>query len=426
MKKNILYLNNLYLLPNLGCRSTGNSLKNKLELFFNVIEYEGLYSVLNSPGWDRFAISAIKFGGIIPRFLWNFIWKYRYEYENFYHNLRKIDVLFGAKHDFIELNDPEKSLENFYKIKNKYKELNDLYELIKSVDFICINGEGTFLISNNINRDPSYYFFIILLCKKMNKKVYLLNCMIDNYSLEKTSKESIAFFINYFQLLDGIVVRDYKSRSFLQDYNFNNVFFCLDALFHWGNLFNDFELDEIKKNPIGEKYFLLSGTSASKFYEGLIEERYNFLIESLKIFGIKIVILESCIGDNFLRKIANKNDIIYVSIENELSLLYRYIVNSYIFISGRYHPTVVALSCGIPCISLKCNSNKMEFLQKTILDDRFNIFSPVPNDEEVECILEEISFILENYEYYSDYILNNIRDKCLECDDIFKLIQGEE
>lgn len=407
--KKLLYFNNLHKLPNFGCRSTGKSLKNQLKAKFHIIEYDAIHSVLNSPGWDEFAENSIKFGGFIPYKFWNFIWRFRYKNKNLYHNFRKLDALFGGNHDFIVNDDPRQSLINFFKVKNKFSELSELYERILEVDLVCINGEGTFLISNKFNRDASYYFFIILLCRKLKKRIFLLNCMVDKYAFEEVEVNSIEFFIKYLAMFDGIMVRDYNSKFFLTENNLNNVEFCLDALFSWEVLFDDIQLKRIKENPVNNKYILISGTSASKFYEESIAEGYRKLIRHLKKIGIPIIIMESCIGDRFLKKIAEENKLTYIGIESDIVDLYQYISNSYVFISGRYHPTVVAMSQGIPCISLKCNSNKMENLQKII--NNSNVFPTVLKEDDINEIFLILKNIISDYDDISTEILKIINCK---------------
>ncbi len=422
--RKLLYLNNLENLPNFGCRSTGNSLKNKLNLFFHVVEYDGLHSVLNSPGWDKFALKPIKFGGILPYIFWHSLWKIRYKNEFLYHTVRKVDALFGGKHDFIVNNNPEQSLLNFYNIKGEYDELSELYEKILNVDLVCINGEGTFLISNNINRDASYYFFIILLCNKLKKKIYLVNCMVDEYAFDEVNDESIKFFMKYLMMLDGILVRDKKSKYFLEKSGFKKIEFCLDALFDWKDLFDNNKLKEIDRSPIEGKYILISGTSASKFYQKHIVDSYNSLIIELKKIGIPIVVMESCIGDGFLRFVADINQLIYVEINNEITNLYKYISNSYLFISGRYHPTVVAMSCGIPCISLECNSHKMTTLQELIYNKKSRIFSASPTHDEINEILLLINDIFGNYDEISCGILKSIEYRKSQSNSIVDFISN--
>lgn len=128
------------------------------------------------------------------------------------------------------------------------------------------------------------------------------------------------------------------------------------------------------------------------------------------------------IGDKFLKSIADEEKLIYINIERNLTDLYQYICNSYIFISGRYHPTVVALSCGIPCISLKCNSNKMESLQKLINKEKFNIFSSAPTDSEIKDIVFNLNGFIENYSDISSGILNSIEHIKLESCNIISFL----
>ena len=96
----LLYFNDLRRLSNFGCRSTGTALEEMLSVRNEVKRRDGLETVLNS-GWDRFAPSPMRLGGILPHRIYTFMWNRRYERRKIFEIYQALDRLLHARHDFI-------------------------------------------------------------------------------------------------------------------------------------------------------------------------------------------------------------------------------------------------------------------------------------------------------------------------------------
>jgi polysaccharide pyruvyl transferase WcaK-like protein len=118
----------------------------------------------------------------------------------------------------------------------------------------------------------------------------------------------------------------------------------------------------------------------------------------LKNLGINIIIVQGCIGDNFLHEVSTRTITPIVPVETPILLAATVLANSKLFVSGRYHPSIMASLGGTPCIFLGSNSHKNTALQEILEYESVEEFSAYPSSDECIKILEKAKVILEEGE----------------------------
>jgi polysaccharide pyruvyl transferase WcaK-like protein len=87
-----------------------------------------------------------------------------------------------------------------------------------------------------------------------------------------------------------------------------------------------------------------------------------------------------------------------VPVETPILLAATVLANSKLFVSGRYHPSIMASLGGTPCIFLGSNSHKNTALQEILEYESVEEFSAYPSSDECSKILEKAKVILEEGE----------------------------
>ena len=63
--------------------------------------------------------------------------------------------------------------------------------------------------------------------------------------------------------------------------------------------------------------------------------------------------------------------------------------NAQVYISGRYHPAIMASLGGTPCVFMGSNSHKTWSLQSLLEYDNVIEYSPIPNEIEIAQIISD-------------------------------------
>lgn len=433
---NILYINDLRNLPNLGCRTTGAALEEMLLLHNNVIRQDGLETVIWS-GWDRFAPRPLRFGGILPARIYKHFWHSRFYNPRFFEKVRRLDTLLGASHDFIDCN-PEESVRRFKLYSKRDMSLNNVLHQMRVTDVVVINGEGTLIFSNPMMRDALYLLFIIALAYSENKPVFLLNAMVTDCPFTGANTEVIKLAIPLFAYCKIIACRDESSYHFVESLVGNgNLRFIPDALFTWGEKFRAAS-KAVKIEPsicipylshlqyssldFDQPYICISGSSSSWRFDKKIVNIFSELVLNLKSFGIKIYLLEACDGDSFLCEVSKDVGVTLIPKNIPAIAAAGILAGALIYISGRYHPSIMASSNGVPCVFLSSNSHKTKTIQYLLGYEDIKEFSICPTKDEIIDIVNHVDNLITNRNLISKIIRENFDKKDKLARDYKKLI----
>lgn len=117
--------------------------------------------------------------------------------------------------------------------------------------------------------------------------------------------------------------------------------------------------------------------------------RYCNLIQKIKErvdFQVFLVIVDD--GDEFLNEVAKMTNTPIIPMDMPLVAAAKILANSRVYISGRYHPAIMASLGGTPCVFMSSNSHKTESIQELLEYDTVEEFNLLPDDNECTKIVE--------------------------------------
>ena len=303
-------------------------------------------------------------------------------------------------------------------LKNDYNFLNDFikfyilklslnkkhYKEIQDSDLVILNGEGS-IHSSNV--EVVKWLFYLYTSKKLFKKtVYTIN-----QTIQFDDKESEILIPKIYKICDMHLVRDPFTLKLLKEKKVENVNLTGDAAFV------ETKYEENKAETLLEKlklekdgFILLAGSIV--FNKLSLEDNVrliNFLREK---YNKKIIFTASCSIDivrmEELKKVLP--DLIFVDNEYNYNDIMNLIKNSFIFITGRFHPMIFSIVLGKAFIPLISNTYKMKGVLEMIdypleafdftksnLDDLYNYIEiAISEKQKIEfSLLEKSDYIIK-------------------------------
>jgi hypothetical protein len=312
-------------------------------------------------------------------------------------------------------NSPCDNLDNLLKYKDKDENVSFIINSVIECDSIVVNAEGSFIFTAPARRDTLFFLLIADLAKYFNKEIYFVNGMVSNPPTNNFNLEVFEYTIAKFSECNFIATRDKESLRKLTSTRANiNCQYIPDALFTWLHYFDGLEKISISNGdfliPFPEKeeyfgqvdlskpYICVGGSSLAANDPKQAIPRYIELVNSLKNLGINIVLVQGCTGDSFLHEVSTHTMLPIVPVDTPILLAATVLANAKLFVSGRYHPSIMASLGGTPCIFLGSNSHKNTALQEILEYEPVEEFSAYPSSEECNKILKKAKVILEEAE----------------------------
>ena len=344
------------------------------------------------------------------------LWKYEKRFLHYYHRFldRGGRYLLG-KHDFASL-DFEEAINNLIACipANPLMKEFDLRQY--EFDALVVNGEGSFIFAEKPWRESVIEAMEMYWAKKMGKKVFYLNGMLSDDPHSNHNQKTIDAMQKVFKSCDEVCVREYESLKYAYKY-FPGIKVKLfpDALFTWYDVINDAhrvengryyiphskECDEAYYNyDFTKPYACISGSSA--IMEGCNEnielaiQAYAKLVEmAKKKLKMNIFLVHVDEGDEFLNKVSEITNTPIVAMDTPLVAAAKILANARVYISGRYHPAIMAALGGTPCVFMSSNSHKTRSIQELLNYKEIKEYNLVPNDEECNLILRDALLKIE-------------------------------
>ena len=398
---------------NYGCRATSIALSLLLQKHNQIVSgltgrltHQGVGPLFFVPWFPRV---IYVFLGNIPGFhrIWNFV-------------LRQIGgVRPLGRFDFVT-KCPVTTLKNLKRCLPANPQLGEFIGGFDKSDSIVINGEGTFISSINIRRDALIYLMFIHWGIISEKKVFVLNAMLSLDPIQPEAPISLLWMEKFCETLskiDGVFFRDFESLRLYKNYlpTAVNAQFVPDALFSW-----PLEKEEnrchrstgqtyLKTIPFNEEtdimfqiqlekkdYILVSGSSLAAWDQHKAKDRYSALLRAIieRFDDYDVLLLESCDGDHFLRSIALEYGLACVSVRSPIHSVVQLMSGASTFVSGRFHPSIMASLSGTPCVWLGSNSHKCFSLQEVLGCTEPIEFDALPDEAEIRNVIEHLEKIL--------------------------------
>jgi polysaccharide pyruvyl transferase WcaK-like protein len=345
----------------------------------------------------------------------------------------KIEELFGAK-DFIG-DDPSVSVDNLLAHKQRHPALAQIYDEAAAADVLVIDGDGDIIFSNPPRRQTLFLLAMIELGVRLKKKVFLVNSMISDCPSSGRNETTLAAAKRLFPLCQAVALRDPESLEYVQQ-EIPEANSCLipDSMFSWFSLYEnggsqhpsngDFLLPHAEndeywgKLDFSEPYICIGGGASAGSQPERATQTYARLIDEVRKLGYRVYLTENDSPDSFLRKLARDKNLGIVPANAPILTCGAVLANARLFISGRYHPSILASLGGTPCIFLATHAHKMGSLSRMLEYQIDRQFSTFPDDLEISQIVS----LAKDYLDQGDALRAKIKKVAkLRCDEAIQL-----
>jgi len=235
-------------------------------------------------------------------------------------------------------------------------------DLLKQCDSVLINGEGS--IYPGSNRFARYPLFLMYVIKQYLKKP----CSMVNHTVEVEDKEVESMIRLVYPLLDYVAVREPCSKRELERIGIKREIAVVpDALFAYQSDEDWIPTSALKQEiDFGKPYICLGDSSGLQRVSWNIPRVYTELIQRLQeICGQVILIDGNSKYSKVLGDLVKQLGVGYITVKNCSYIdLYHVFAKSELYISGRWHPSILCAKAGTPFVLWGANSHKSEGLQE--------------------------------------------------------------
>ena len=291
------------------------------------------------------------------------------------------------------------------------------YELLKWADAIYINGEGN--VVNGTDKygvyriGALYIFFLAYFAKKYLKKY----CAIINHTVDPKNIDAEEIIRNLYPILDYIAVRETYSIKTLNKLGVHNVELVPDALFTFMSDKTNWEPSNLLKKEIDftKPYICIGDSSAIRSRTNEVKwdvyEVYSKLIKQLNKITPQIIFVDGFNGSHeTINKLINNHKIGRVNLMNcDYKELYYVLSKSEIFISGRWHASILSLLSGTPILLWSADSHKTKGLY-SLINYPYKFFQIDTLPLHIGGIVDETNKILKNRIEISNAIIKEVQN----------------
>jgi len=381
--KNLLFIGDLTTANNYGAIATSESLKKLIEQRFKNVKYIDYWSLFKpTPLQGRNANKSVQETTLDLMKKMKKVWPFSIIY-NFIPNVagyvyQKVENIKDLYHRDIPY-----LFEQYDECCEKMLRgeiLEYEYELVKWSDIVYINGEGSFVHGTDqygkYRPAALYMLFLVYFAKKYMSKY----CAIVNHTVDPDNQDAIKIIKNVYPGLDYITVREPFSEANLNSWGINNVRLVPDALFTFTNEENWSPSEEIKNEIDFSKPYICLGDGSgikSKYHQVKWDVYYVYceLIDKLKNIVPQIVFIDGFTEHHQdINKVIKHNNLGRINLNNcSYKDLYQVLKKGEIFISGRYHSSILSVISGTPILLWGADSYKTKGLYR-LLDYPYKFF----------------------------------------------------
>jgi ADP-heptose:LPS heptosyltransferase len=169
-------------------------------------------------------------------------------------------------------------------------------------------------------------------------------------------------------------------------------------------------------------YICIGGSAGAVDEPERAVEHFSLIVEKAKTLGCEIYLTENDGRDDFLRTVAARTGTAYIPVNTSIFAGGSILANARLFISGRYHATILASIGGTPCIFLGSSAHKMHSLQEVLEYDRVREFPVFASEQECDEIVRLSREHLDQGEVLRERIRGVVRKRCDEAKRLPELI----
>ena len=331
----------------------------------------------------------------------------------------RIEEMLGAR-DFIS-EDPSVSVDNLIAYRGGHPELSRIYDQAKNADMIVVDGDGDIIFSTPPRRETLFILAMIELGIRLKKPVFLVNSMISDCPSTGRNTVTLEAAGRLLAQCKAVSLRDPESLEYVQaEMPQTNCCLIPDSLFVWHSIFQcqsshppvngDFllphpERDEYwGKLDFSKPYVCIGGGALAATQPDRAVECYARLVDGLTKLGYPLYLTENDVPDSFLQLVGKEKNVGVVPVDAPILSCGAVLAHARLFISGRYHPSILASLGGTPCIFLGSHAHKMRSLSRVLEYDDPVEFNAFPGESDVEGIVARAQKYLDQGEALRTYI----------------------
>lgn len=389
---------------NWGCRATSMALG---ELLLRAGSISG---IIDGKEVGHYSMTPVPWGGRFPAPLWKAVdsatsgrWLSR--------RRQSIKKRLGVRDDFIS-DSPQASLTRFLGAYRSHEVLSRIMRQMEECDALAINAEGDYIFATPSRRNAAFFNFLILLALTLKKKVFVLNAMFSDCPRSGRNAAMFKTTMGLLEKSDLVSVRDPHSEAMLREANFKGPLrFIPDALFSWADripnwsaslrggqdYFESFGNEGYLPRPLidlSEPYVCVGGSSSAAWSPKEAVVAYKALVVALRSLGLPILLTPNCDGDDFLKIVGKETGTPCWPITNPIRATAALVGRAAVFISGRFHPSVMAACGGTPSVFLGSNSHKTLSLQHMLEYENPLEYPAIPVEADIHAIVKHAERLL--------------------------------
>jgi len=249
---------------------------------------------------------------------------------------------------------------------------------VEACDHLVVNGEGDFILTER--RSLWRCLLMMAFAIAAGKPVHLVNVMISADRLGAIDPNVVDAIRPILDACASVVVRDPESLRLSADvFPHARARLCPDSLFGWAgsagalaSLADTWAIEEglppDVRRALRKDYVLVSGSSFLLRTDdpARAEARLAEYTQGLGGIGVEPVIVATCSGDDWMVDAARRIGLPAVPAHVPLSTGIRLMAHARLFVSGRYHPSILSAVSGTPSLFMRSNSHKTRSLPELL------------------------------------------------------------
>jgi hypothetical protein len=287
-----------------------------------------------------------------------------------------------------------------------------LFEQMEACEAVVVNGEGDLIFATPARPRLLYTLAVCELALSMGKSLYYLNAMASECPTSGINAETLAVASDVLGRASAFTVRDPASLAFVKT-NMPGVATAMfpDAVFSWSRLLSPPDgptrYDRAQVAPYFERtghtmpavmeqpYAAIGGGSRAAREPARAIEAYLGLVAAMKAVGLPLLLAPGCGGDLFLEEVSRRTGVPMLPLETPIFAVGAMLANARVFVSGRWHPSIMASLGGTPCVFMGSNSHKTLTIQTMLENPDPREFAACPSAEEAVVIAARAKALVE-------------------------------
>jgi hypothetical protein len=339
----------------------------------------------------------------------------------------KLERLTGGEWDYLSEN-PRETVENI--LRNREKEFfGNLLSKIEGSERIVIDGNGDMIFKEEPTRNLRFSLALIELADQLDKEIYYVNAIFSDCPMTGRNETVRDQCVEALKKCDGVAFRDPTSLSHAQNMDEDlEAEWIPDSLFYWYHELHssrrqvpqngDFVIPYTQEHrshfgalDFEEPYICVTGGSRAAMSPDKAREGYCVLVKKLRQLDCPTYLVPTSVGDRFLHEVARETNTPIIPAEVPILMGGAILANARLFVTGRYHPAIMAAAGGTPGIYLGADSHKTSGIQRILGNDDPHVYSAIPDGEESSDILRRAQELLGDEET----LRNRIQQAAGEC-----------